>query len=37
VKFYQIDMELINIETNEKVWIGSKEIKKFVGRGHLKF
>lgn len=29
-KFYQIDMELINIETNEKVWLGSKEIKKIV-------
>jgi len=29
-KFYQIDMELINIESNEKVWLGSKEIKKIV-------
>lgn len=28
--FYQVDMELINIETNEKVWIGSKEIKKLL-------
>ena len=30
VVFYQIDLELTNIETNEKVWIGSKEIKKFI-------
>jgi uncharacterized protein (TIGR02722 family) len=28
--FYQVDMELINIESNEKVWIGSKEIKKVI-------
>ena len=30
VKFYQIDLQLINIETNEKVWIGDKKIKKFI-------
>ena len=30
VVFYQVDLELINIETNEKVWIGSKEIKKLI-------
>lgn len=30
VKFYQIDLQLIDIETNEKVWIGDKKIKKFV-------
>ncbi|MFP4151830.1 MAG: penicillin-binding protein activator LpoB [Alkalispirochaeta sp.] len=28
--FYQVDMELISIETNEKVWLGQKEIKKIV-------
>ena len=28
VKFYQVDMELIHLESNEKVWIGSVEIKK---------
>lgn len=27
---YQIDLELTDIETNEKVWIGSKKIKKFI-------
>jgi uncharacterized protein (TIGR02722 family) len=30
VVFYQINMELTNIETNEKVWIGAKEIKKYI-------
>jgi len=27
---YQINLELTNIETNEKVWIGEKQIKKFI-------
>jgi len=30
VVFYQTDLELINLETNEKVWIGQKKIKKVV-------
>ena len=30
VVYYQIDMTLTNIETNEVVWIGDKKIKKFV-------
>jgi penicillin-binding protein activator len=30
VVYYQIDLELTNMETNEKVWIGSKKIKKFI-------
>ncbi|MBL7149126.1 MAG: penicillin-binding protein activator LpoB [Candidatus Cloacimonetes bacterium] len=36
-KFYQVDMELINVETNEKVWIGSKEIKKIVQKSKAKW
>lgn len=28
--YYQTDLELSDIETNEKVWIGSKKIKKVV-------
>lgn len=28
--YYQIDLELTNIQTNEKVWIGDKKIKKMV-------
>ena len=30
VVYYQIDLELTDMETNEKVWIGDKKIKKFV-------
>jgi uncharacterized protein (TIGR02722 family) len=30
VIYYQIDMTLTNMETNEVVWIGDKKIKKFV-------
>ena len=37
VKFYQTDLELINIESNEKVWIGSKEIKKYVKKNKVKW
>lgn len=36
VKFYQVDLELIHIESNEKVWIGSKKIKKVVTRPRFK-
>ena len=32
VNFYQVDLELTSIETNEKVWIGGKSIKKFIER-----
>lgn len=28
--YYQIDLELSNLETNEIVWIGDKKIKKYV-------
>jgi PBP1b-binding outer membrane lipoprotein LpoB len=27
---YKINLELANLETNEKVWIGDKEIKKYI-------
>ncbi len=30
VVYYQIDLELTNIQTNEKIWFGDKKIKKFV-------
>lgn len=35
--FYQVDMELVNIESNEKVWMGSKEIKKFIEQKKTKW
>lgn len=30
VTYYQVDMELTNMETNEIVWIGDKKIKKYI-------
>ena len=30
VKFYQINLELIDTETNQKVWLGDKKIKKYI-------
>ena len=30
VVFYKVNLELHNLETNEKVWIGDKEIKKGI-------
>jgi penicillin-binding protein activator len=30
VVYYQIDLELTNLETNEIVWIGDKKIKKLI-------
>ncbi len=36
VVFYQTDLTLTNIETNEKIWIGQKKIKKFIGRSKFK-
>ncbi len=32
IRFYQIDLELIHIETNVKTWLGQEKIKKYVGR-----
>ncbi len=36
VVYYQVDLTLLNIETNEKVWVGQKKIKKVISRGHFK-
>ena len=30
--FYQVDLELIDLESNEKSWIGQKKIKKVIER-----
>ncbi|HOW52956.1 MAG TPA: penicillin-binding protein activator LpoB [bacterium] len=37
VVFYQVDLELVNIESNEKVWIGSKKIKKVISQDSHKW
>ena len=36
VVFYQINLELIDLETNELVWIGNKKIKKYTGKKRSK-
>ncbi len=35
VKFYQIDLYLTSIESNERVWIGQSKIKKEISRSGL--
>ena len=37
VLYYQTDFEMINIESMEKVWIGSKEIKKEISKKKTKW
>lgn len=32
VVLYQVDLQLIDIETNEKVWIGNKKIRKYISQ-----
>jgi hypothetical protein len=32
VIYYQVDLELIDIETNTKAWLGNKKIKKYIGQ-----
>ncbi len=37
VVYYQCDMELFDLETNAKVWVGQKKIKKFISKPGLGF
>jgi penicillin-binding protein activator len=37
VVYYQINMELIEIESHSKVWIGEKKIKKFIDRANVSY
>jgi len=37
IKFYQVDMEMVHLETNEKVWVGDKKIKKYVKKRAMKW
>lgn len=34
--FYTVNLELINVETNQKVWIGNKKIKKIIDRKNFR-
>ncbi len=36
VRFYQVDLTLLNIETNHKAWIGQHKIKKVVQQGRFR-
>ena len=36
VYFYQVDLELIDIETAEKTWLGQKKLKKYVEKRGFK-
>ena len=37
VVFYQVDLILIDIQTNDKVWMGQKKIKKIIERSGSKW
>ena len=37
VRYYQVDLTLISLADNVKVWVGQKKIKKFVKRGNLRY
>ena len=37
LRFYQVDLTLISLTDNRKVWIGQKKIKKLVGRSKLTY
>jgi len=36
VKFYQVDLELTDLQSHKKLWIGNKKIKKFIEKSALK-
>jgi PBP1b-binding outer membrane lipoprotein LpoB len=35
VKFYQVNLEFTDLETNKKAWIGEKKIKKYIKRSRF--
>lgn len=37
VRYYQIDLTLISMADNKKVWVGQKKIKKFVEKASARF
>ena len=34
--FYTVNLEMVNVETNQKVWIGNKKIKKIIDRKNFR-
>ena len=37
LRYYQVDLTLISLADNSKVWVGQKKIKKLVERSNLRF
>jgi penicillin-binding protein activator len=37
VRFYQVNLTLISLADNRKVWVGQKDIRKLVTRSKLRF
>ncbi len=37
LRYYQVDLTLISLMDNRKVWVGQKKIKKLVERSNLRF
>lgn len=37
VVFYQVDLVLLDLESNAKTWLGQKKIKKYVGKKKVSF
>jgi uncharacterized protein (TIGR02722 family) len=37
VRYYQVDLTMISLADNRKVWLGQKKIKKLVEKGKLRF
>ena len=37
VRYYQVDLTLISLADNRKVWLGQKKIKKFIKNASVRF
>jgi hypothetical protein len=37
VRYYQVDLTLISLADNRKVWLGQKKIKKLVENGKVRY
>ncbi|KXO13667.1 putative lipoprotein [Moritella sp. JT01] len=37
VRYYQVDLSLISLADNRKVWVGQKKLKKIVSNGKLRY
>lgn len=35
--FYQVDLEMVDMANNKKVWLGQKKIKKIIEKSRIKF